>query len=64
MILNPESLNQNKIYWCNGIVADYLIKKGISLLCKKGRAFGFAKTKDLEKALDKMPIWLRISKIL
>ena len=62
-ITNPESISENKVYYCNGVISEWLIyDKNFPLLCKKGREFGFAKTDVLQEALEKMPFWLRIAK--
>jgi hypothetical protein len=64
-ITNPDKLPQDKIYWCNGIVAEWLIyEKHFPLLSKDGRRFGFAKTEKLENVLKDLPIWLRVVTII
>ena len=63
-ILNPDTLAGDKIYFCNGIIGEYLIyTKHFPLFCKKGRLFGFARTKELEDVLRELPFWLKITKI-
>lgn len=63
-ITNPESIPKNKIYFCNGIISEWLIyQKKLPLLCKNGRQFGFMKTDALEKALKELPFWLKVTKI-
>ena len=62
-ILNPESIPKEKIYWCCGIIAEWLMEnKKIPILCRKDRMFGFMKTESLNDALKNMPFWLRLSK--
>jgi hypothetical protein len=62
-ITNPEEFGKEKIYWCNGVVGEYLIyEKHLPLLCKDGRCFGFAETDALKLALEQLPFWLKIVK--
>ena len=62
-ILNPDALSQDKIYYCNGIIANWLIyTKHLPLLCKKDRKFGFAITNSLKEAILELPFWLKINK--
>lgn len=63
-ITNPDELAGDKIYWCNGLIAEWLIfEKHFPLLCRQGRLSGFAKTKELEEILKSLPFWLRVTKI-
>jgi hypothetical protein len=63
-VLNPEIALEKRIYWVNGIIAEWLIEtKKIPILCKKDRLFGFAKTEELNRAILDMPFWLKLSKI-
>jgi hypothetical protein len=63
-ITNPEVIDKNKIYFCNGIIGEFLIyQKNLPLFCKKGRLFGFSKTDALEKALKELPFWLKCTKV-
>jgi hypothetical protein len=62
-ITNPEVVSEDKIYWCNGVISEWLIfQKHLPLLSKKGRCFGFAKTEKLAEALKDLPFWLKIAK--
>lgn len=62
-ILNSDKIPNDKIYWCNGIVSNWLIyTKHLPLLCKKDRKFGFSITNELKKAVLELPFWLKISK--
>jgi hypothetical protein len=62
-ILNSEVLSEDKIYWCNGIIANFLIySKHIPLLTKKGRMFGFVQTKLLEDAIGELPFYMKVMK--
>jgi hypothetical protein len=62
-ILNPDTIPKEKIYWCNGIIGNFLIfEKHFPLLTKKGRMFGFAKTDSLEKAILELPFYLRVTR--
>jgi hypothetical protein len=63
-ITNPEVISEDKIFYCNGIMSEYLIyQKHLPLFCKNGRKFGFAKTEELEKALREIPFWLKCTKV-
>jgi hypothetical protein len=65
-IVNPSSLDKDSLFETNGVIANYLIKNGIPLLSRK-EAEGiwiFAKTENLQKALDKMPFYYKVSKFL
>ena len=62
-ILNPDSIPKEKIYWCNGIISNYLIfTKHFPLLTKKGRMFGFAITNLLEDVVRELPFYLKVTK--
>lgn len=62
-ITNPESIPKEKIYFCNGLIGNWLIQNGIPLFTRQGKMLGFAKTPMLETALKKLPFWFKISKI-
>ena len=62
-VLNSDAIPKDKIYFCNGLIAEFLLyQKHLPLLCKKERMFGFAITENLEKAIKDIPWWLKISK--
>jgi hypothetical protein len=62
-VLNSDSIPKDRIYWCNGIIANWLIYfKHFPLLTKKGRIFGFAKTILLEDEIKKLPFYLKVTK--
>jgi hypothetical protein len=60
-ILNSKELPREKIYWCNGLLSNWLLERGFPLFCRDGRKFGFARTDVLEEALKNIPFWLKIS---
>jgi hypothetical protein len=62
-IRNFNELPPHKIYWCNGLISNWLLEKGFPLLCKDGRKFGFAKTELLEEILLNIPFYLKVSMI-
>lgn len=66
-IVNPEILDESKYFVCNGVIAEYLIyEKHLPLFSRKkemGKWY-FAKTDALLKAIDEMPFWLNLSKII
>jgi hypothetical protein len=63
-VLNPEVISESKIFYCNGIIANWLMfEKSFPLLCRKGRLFGFMKTDVLNEILNGLPFWLRVSKV-
>lgn len=65
-VTNPENYDKTKLYECNGVVAEYLIANHISLFSRSVEQgiWYFAKTEKLQKALDEMPFWFNIKKIL
>lgn len=64
-VTNVDKIDPEKVYECNGVIAEYLIyQKHISLLSRNQKLgkWYFAKTDNLEKALEEMPFWLNIAK--
>ena len=62
-LMNPEVIPKEKIFYCNGILANYLIYTcNFPLFAKKGREYGFARTEALEEILEKLPFWLRVTR--
>jgi hypothetical protein len=61
-ILNVDDLGQKNIFSCNGIIANWLIKKNIPLLGKSGGGqFCFMKTDLLEEVLEGLPFWYNLT---
>ena len=51
-VTNPESVNQDRLFRCNWVMAQWLIyKKHISLFGRNNDIWYFAKTDALEEAL-------------
>ena len=65
-ILNPSIINKDKLYSCNGIVAEWLIYEKKFPLFARGEQgeFLFVKTTELTLALDSIPFWLKIKKFI
>ena len=65
-ILNPSIINKDKLYSCNGIVAEWLIYEKKFPLFARGEQgeFLFVKTKDLEKIISEIPFHLKLSFLL
>lgn len=66
-VTNPESIDKNKLYECNGIIANYLIYERNIPLFSRDKSQGkwyFAKTDALLKALEEMPFYCNLSKII
>lgn len=63
-IVNPNLLNQEKLYVCNGIIANWLMtQKSIPLLSKTDSGeFIFAKTDLLKEVLQELPFYLNITR--
>jgi hypothetical protein len=60
-ITKPETVGEDRVYWCNGLVSEWLIyEKHFPLLTKKGNSYGFSKTKILEDTIEKLPFWLKV----
>lgn len=66
-VTNPEAIDKNKLYECNGIIANYLIyERNIPLFSRdksEGKYF-FVKTEALLKAIEELPFYYRIVKII
>jgi len=61
-IKNPETIPRERKYGCNKTVANWLIyKRGLPLLGKDGKIWYFAKTKELDCALEEFPLWLSVA---
>lgn len=58
-ITNLDNKN-NRYYECGKIVGNYLIKSGIPALSRNNKVMLFAKTDRLQKAIDNMPLHLRL----
>lgn len=53
--------NKDKRYYeCGRLVGNYLIKSGVPVLSRIDGRMIFAKTKKLQKAINDMPLYLRI----
>ncbi len=65
-VVNPENYPQEKIYSCNGVVANWLItEKHFPLFGKSPMGeFCFVKTDVLIEVLETLPFYLKLSKIL
>ena len=60
-ILNPKNIPKNRMYVCNGLIANWLITNAkLPLMARNGRDFMFAKTEVLEGALKKIPWWMKV----
>ena len=65
VVINPEVFDKDKIYWCNGLVSEWLIyTKHLSVFCIKNKKYGFVKTPELEEALKDLPFWLKIMMVI
>ena len=64
-ITNVDTLDQSKLYKCNGIIAGWLMKeKSVPLLGKsKTGEFVFSKTELLDEILNSLPFYFNITKI-
>jgi len=64
-VTNVDDLQQDKLYKCNGLIAEWLmIEKKIPLLGKsKNGQFVFSKTDLLEEVLKGLPFYLNITKV-
>ena len=63
-VVNPEAIDKNKLYECNGIIANYLKERGFVFLSKKDGKWIFMKTDKLLEVLSEMPFYYNISKII
>ena len=62
-ILNEDAAEKDKIYGCGRIIATHLIyEKHLPLLAMDKKFWYFARTEALEKALEKLPFWLKVAK--
>ena len=59
-ISNSESISNEKIYRCNRVVGNYLVKSGIPLLSRDGKYMLFTNNTRLQSVLKCMPIYLKI----
>lgn len=58
-ISNSNTLKKG-VYTCGKTIGKYLEKKGIPLLSMNEGNMVFANTKKLQKAIDEMPLYLKI----
>ena len=58
-IANSNSLKRGT-YVCGKTIGKYLEKKGIPLLSMQNDKMVFARTIKLQKAIDEMPLYLKI----
>lgn len=64
-VTNVKAIDKNKLYECNGIVGNYLIyEKHLPLFSRSEGRWYFVKTEDLLKAIDEMPFYFNLSKII
>lgn len=66
-VTNVEAIDKNKLYECNGIVGNYLIYEKNLPLFSRDKSEGkwyFVKTDALLKAIEEMPYYYNISKII
>jgi hypothetical protein len=66
-VTNPQAIDKSKLYVCNGIIANYLIyEKHLPLFShdKSDGKWYFAKTELLNKAIEEMPFYYNLSKII
>jgi len=63
-VVNIEDYPKEALYFCNGIIANYLITNAkLPLLGKtKEGKFAFSKTENLEKALKAMPFRYKMTR--
>jgi len=61
MITNPKVIPKNKKYYCGEKVARWLIfKRKLPILAIEKNKYIFAQTDSLKKALEEMPLYLKI----
>ena len=60
MFISNLGNTNNQFYECGKTIGNYLIKKGIPLLSRSEDLMLFAKTKELQKAINEMPFYLQI----
>lgn len=66
-LTNVEAIDKNKLYECNGIIANYLIYERHLPLFSRDKSEGkwlFVKTDALLKAIEEMPFYFNLSKII
>lgn len=65
-VLNPTTIDEKRLYECNGVIANWLIyEKHFPLFGRrKDGKFLFANTEELKKALDSIPFYMNITKNL
>jgi hypothetical protein len=60
-IINEESVDSNKVYGCNKLIANWLIyTMHFPLLSRKDKVWYFARTSELEKVIKRIPFYLKI----
>ncbi len=59
-ISNFKLSDSKKYFMCNSLVGNYLTKNGIPLLSRIDKKMVFVKNIKLQKALKKMPFYLKI----
>jgi hypothetical protein len=63
-VINGKEWGEEKIYKCNGLIANWLIyEKNIPLFSQDKKFYYFARTKTLEEALKDLPFYYNIAKI-
>ena len=61
-ILNPKNIPKNRMYICNGLIANWLVTNSkVPLMARNGRDFIFAKTDALEESLKRVPWWMKVA---
>lgn len=58
-IRNIEDTNKEH-FECNGVIGNYLIKREIPLLARRGNTFIFSKTGELKETINAMPWYLKL----
>ncbi len=63
-VINVDSLPQEKLFKCNGVIASWLKEKNFPLLGKSVTGeFVFSRTELLLEVLESIPFYLKISKL-
>lgn len=60
MYISNINNTYRRFYMCGKTVGNYLIKKGIPLLSREEDTMIFSKTKELQRVIDTMPLYLKI----
>ena len=61
-ILNPKNIPKNRMYVCNGLIANWLITNAkLPLMARNGRDFMFAKSDKLDESIKKLPFWMKVA---